>query len=318
MKGLFFDGRLRYREDLPQPRSREDEALVRVIRAGICRTDLEILQGYMGFTGIPGHEFTGVVETCHESRWIGSRVVGEINCVCHRCDHCRSGRENHCENRTVVGISGKDGAFADYLTLPIENLHVLPDTIPDEEAVFVEPVAAAFRILEQIPIGVGDRVILVGDGRLGLVTAQVIRGSGAAVTVIGHHPENLDLLRGRGIETFLESEAAGLDRADVVIDCSGSPSGFKRSFGLVRPGGRFILKSTLAAPLEMSLVPLVIDEIVMVGSRCGPFAPAIAALAGGDIQVSSLIGAIYSLEEGVAACREAGRSGARKVLLKMD
>lgn len=318
MKALSFDGNLRYVPDYPAPVPGKGEALVRVKMAGICSTDLEILKGYMSFSGIPGHEFTGVVEACGDPGLIGKRVVGEINCPCGECGMCRRGLGNHCTSRTVLGIQGRDGAFAEYLTLPQENLHLLPDSLSDEQGVFVEPVAAAFEILEQTEIDPEERLVVVGDGRLGMLAAQVLRSSGAAPTVIGHHPENLAILQKMGIDALPEKDAAGLEGADIVVDCSGSPSGFERCRRLVRPGGRIVLKSTSASKTEINFPSLVVDEITLIGSRCGPFEPAIWALAGRNVDVSSMIQVVYPLDQGLEALEKASHPGILKVLLKMD
>jgi threonine dehydrogenase-like Zn-dependent dehydrogenase len=272
----------------------------------------------MGYEGIPGHEFVGLVEDAPDPVWIGTRVVGEINCPCRTCPTCRSGQPNHCPERTVLGIVGRQGAFAEHLTLPLENLHRLPDSVSDEEGVFVEPVAACFEILQQVAFVRQDKIVIVGDGRVGLLTAQVLVRTGANVMLIGHHEQHLALLRNRGVKTLLEKEVKSLAVSDVVIDCSGTPSGFHLSRGLVRPGGRLVLKSTFAAQVSVDLSSLVVDEITLIGSRCGPFAPALSALASGEIEVRSLIHAVYPLEQGEEAFKKAGQKGVLKVLLKMD
>jgi len=318
MKALRFEGNLRYVPDCPDPAPARGEALVRVKMAGICSTDLEILKGYMGFKGILGHEFTGVVEACDDPELMGKRVVGEINCPCGACDMCIRGLGNHCASRTVLGIQGRDGAFAEYLTLPQENLHPLPDSLSDEQGVFVEPVAAAFEILEQAEIAPEERILVVGDGRLGSLVAQVLRGSGAALTVIGRHEENLAILHRLGIHAVLEKDLAGLQGADIVADCSGSPAGFDLSRRLVRPGGRIVLKSTLTSPVQVNLSSIVVDEITLIGSRCGPFEPAMWALAGRKVDVDSMISAVYPLDQGIEALKRASLPGVLKVLLKMD
>ncbi len=317
MKALLFDGNLHYRRDVPRPRPAAEEALVRVRLAGICRTDLEITQGYMGFQGIPGHEFVGVVEACDDPHWVGVRVVGEINCVCGSCQSCRTGRARHCPHRTVLGIARRHGAFAEYLCLPVENLHAVPEAVPDEAAVFTEPLAAAFRILEQVELGRGERVLVVGDGKLGLLIAQVMHQHGAAVTLMGHHPGKLALVAASGIETVLEEKASGLVPADVVVECSGTPAGFQRARALVTPQGRLILKSTFASALEMDLSAVVVDELTLVGSRCGPFAPALAALREKRVVVTSLISAVYPVERGIEAFERAREKGTLKVLLSV-
>jgi alcohol dehydrogenase len=318
MKALHYDGELRLIADAPLPKRREGEVLVRVRMAGICSTDLEIIKGYMGFYGFPGHEFVGEVEEADDPAWIGRRVVGEINCPCGSCLTCASGRSNHCPNRTVLGILGKDGAYAEYLTLPVKNLYELPDAIGDESGTFVEPVAAAFEILKQTRISPQDRVVVVGDGRLGLLVSQVLKRTGVALTVIGRHEEKLGIVRKLGIDTVLEDESGSLQSADMVVDCSGSPEGFLRSRSLVRPGGRLVVKSTFASSVQMDLSSLVVDEITLIGSRCGPFPPAISALADKEVEVLSLISAVYPLEEGIEAFRKASEPDTLKVLLKMS
>ncbi len=315
MKALIFDEKLKFKTDAPPPVPREGEALVRVSMAGICSTDLEIIKGYMGFTGIPGHEFVGVVEEAGNPDFVGKRVVGEINCPCRSCSMCSSGLTNHCVQRTVLGIKGRDGAFAEYLTLPLENLHLLPEEMSDEQAVFVEPVAAAFEILEQTKISDRDRIVIVGDGRLGILCAQVLMTTGAELTVIGHHQEKLSTLVSLGIDTLLESESGALQLADVVVDCSGSSAGFARSRELVRPGGRLVLKSTFASSVQVNLSSLVVDEITLIGSRCGPFLPAISAIAKNEVKVSSMVSAVYPMAQGVEAFERAASPGVLKVLL---
>jgi len=318
MRGLFFDGRLHFREDLEIPVPQEGEALVRVRCAGICRTDLEIVKGYMGFQGIPGHEFIGVVEKAPEPSWIGKRVTGEINCPCRVCPTCQAGRPNHCPNRTVLGIAGRNGAFAEYLTLPLTNLYSLPDTLADEQAVFTEPLAACFEILEQVDLQPSMKVAVVGDGRLGLLAVQVLSAAGIHPTLIGRHREHLDLAAAWKVKGFLEGEVSFPAVFDVVIDCSGSPDGFHLARSLVRPRGRLILKSTFASSLEMDLSSLVVDEITLIGSRCGPFAPAIEGLARGEFSVQPLITARYPLDKGVEAFQKASKKGALKILFLLQ
>ncbi len=319
MKALIFDEKLKFVPDAPMPVPVEGEALVRVSMAGICSTDLEIIKGYMGFKGIPGHEFVGVVEESENRDFVGKRVVGEINCPCWACSMCSSGLANHCPQRTVLGIKGRDGAFAEYLTLPLQNLHLLPEEVSDEQAVFAEPVAAAFEILQQTKISEEDRVVIVGDGRLGLLCAQVLmKTTGAKLIVIGHHQEKLSILGGLGIDTLLDRDSRDLQGVDVVIDCSGSPAGFERCRELVRPGGRLVIKSTFESLVQVDLSSLVVDEITLIGSRCGPFLPALSALVKKKVEVSSMISAVYPVEQGVEAFEQAASPGVLKVLLKMD
>jgi len=315
MRALFFDNNLRYRIDYPIPEPGENEALIRVTCAGICNTDLEIVKGYMNFRGVPGHEFVGVVERCGNKVLEGKRVVGEINLSCGNCLYCKSGLRNHCPDRSVLGILGRDGAFADYVTLPIGNLHLVPDSVSDEEAVFVEPLAAAFEILEQIGIGAEDRVCVLGDGKLGLLTAQVVSLTGCALVVGGRHKEKLSVLERRGIETKLSSDIT--ERVfDCVIDCTGSPLGIESAMKLVRPKGTIVLKTTVAKRDNIDMNTIVIDEITLVGSRCGPFEPAIHALKVKAVDVLPLISRTFPLSEGVEAFNFASGKGILKVLLE--
>ncbi|MFQ6093152.1 MAG: alcohol dehydrogenase catalytic domain-containing protein, partial [bacterium] len=307
---------LRCLADHPTPKRERGEALIRVLFAGICNTDVELMKGYMGFEGILGHEFVGVVEECDDQEWVGERVVGEINCGCGKCELCQNGFAKHCPERTVLGILDRNGAFADYLTLPVENLHGVPDSITDEEAVFVEPLAAAFRIVEQAAIASSDRVIVLGDGKLGLLVGQVLQLTGCGLTVIGRHQSKLEILQHRGIETSLDGQYGG-KRADIVVDCTGSPEGFESVRGLVRPQGTLILKSTFSERLNLDLTPVVIDEITVVGSRCGPFGPAIDALAEKAVDVRPLITRTVPLEKAREAFDLASEGETLKVLLKV-
>lgn len=329
MQALVYNGEaLRVREDYPQPVPPPGEALVRVLLAGVCNTDLEIVRGYMGFRGVLGHEFVGRVVDCAdpagpEARGgtearslIGRRVVGEINAYCDQCPTCRAGRPTHCPNRTTLGIWGRDGAFAEYLTLPLRNLHIVPDDVPDEAAVFAEPLAAAVEILEQVHIRPTDHVVVLGDGKLGLLVAQVIGFLGCNLTVVGHHPKKLAVLGRQGIPTALEDEADGLI-ADVVVECTGHPEGFAVARRLLRPRGTLVLKSTYHGRVEADLTSLVVDEISLVGSRCGPFPPALRLLQRGLVDVESLISAVYPLADGVEALARAAEPGTLKVLLQV-
>ncbi|HID86331.1 MAG TPA: alcohol dehydrogenase, partial [Anaerolineae bacterium] len=292
-------------------------ALVRVSLAGICNTDLEITRGYMGFRGVLGHEFVGVIEVCEEPALVGQRVVGEINAACGECPICRMGLPTHCPNRTVLGILGRDGAFAEALTLPIGNLHPVPDSITDEEAVFVEPLAAALEILEQVHVHPTDRVVVLGDGKLGLLVAQVLALTGCDLTAVGHHPEKLAILERRGVDARLSDEALDI-KADIAVECTGHPSGFAAARAMVRPRGVIVVKSTFHGTLEMDLSGLVVDEVTVVGSRCGPFPPALRLLERKLVDVRSLISAVYPLDEGVDAFQRAEERGTLKVLLRMD
>jgi len=315
MKALLYDGELKLLPDYPRPKPPPGEALIRVSLAGICNTDLEIAKGYIGFQGVLGHEFVGIVEAAAEAGWLGKRVVGEINCYCGECPLCRRGLFTHCPERTTLGIWGRDGAFAEYLTLPLANLHPLPEEIRDEDAVFVEPLAAALEIVEQIQVKPTDRVILLGDGKLGLLVAQVLALQGCDLLVVGHHAHKLELLNRRGIATHLgESSLKG--SFDIVVDCTGKPEGFTQALALLRPRGTLVLKSTYHGEAEVDLSQLVIDEITLVGSRCGPFVPALELLRRGLVDVASLISATLRLDEGIRAFQLAGKRETLKVLLR--
>jgi len=317
VQALVYDGEaLQLREDYPRPVPPPGEALVRVRLAGICNTDLEIVRGYMGFRGVLGHEFVGTVEEAEDRSLIGQRVVGEINAYCGECPTCRAGRPTHCPHRTTLGIWERDGAFAEYLTLPVRNLHAVPDGISDEEAVFTEPLAAALEILEQVHLRPTDRVVVLGDGKLGLLVAQALALTGCDLLTVGRHREKLAILARRGIPTLLEAEAEGL-AADVVVECTGRPEGFAAARRILRPRGTLVLKSTYYGYVEADLTGLVVDEITLVGSRCGPFPPALRLLQHGLVDVRSLISAVYPLARGVEAFTRAAEPGVLKVLLQV-
>jgi len=325
MRALVFDQTLTFRPRHPEPPESEGDALVKVRRAGICATDQEILRGYMAFSGILGHEFVGDVVSATTKDLVGQRVVGEINIVCGRCDLCLSGLSSHCRNRTVLGIQNHSGAFADFVRLPSANLHVLPKTVDDDAAVFVEPLAAAFQILKQIKLdGKADTtrgrkwVTVLGDGRLGLLVAQVLRNANCPVRVIGKHPEKLALCEKWQIRSRPLADIAPRHDQDVVVDCTGNAAGFEMAMQMVRPRGTIVLKSTFAAGKPLNLAPLVIDEISVIGSRCGPFREAIRALAEKQIDVASLIHRRMRLDQGVEAMELSSRPGMLKVLLTME
>lgn len=305
---------LRFDAARPEPNEAPGEVGVDVQLAGICETDLQLMRGYMGFRGVLGHEFVGVARS---GTFAGRRVVGEINCACRVCPTCLAGAATHCPRRTVIGILRRDGAFADRILVPPENLHLVPDELSTEHAVFVEPVAAAFRILEQRPMRAGERVVVLGDGRLGNLCAQVLRGAGGRVTVVGKHSRKLGLLSDLGLEAVARTDARPDREADVVVDCTGSPSGLADALAWVKPRGTIVLKTTVAAEHALSLAAIVIDEITLLGSRCGPFPPAIAALASGAVRVDRMIDAVVPLEEGVAALRAATTGDRLKTLLRV-
>lgn len=312
MKGLYCDGAsIQLRHDLPVPEPGPGEVRLQVQAVGICDTDIQLAKGYLGFRGILGHEFVGRTED-------GRRVVAEINNACHVCPTCRAGRPGHCPHRTVLGIVGHDGAMAEQVTVPRVNLHELPDTVDDRQAVFVEPLAAAFRITEQLELAPDLKMAILGDGKLGLLCAWVARTTGARVSLIGKHRAKL-ALAGAGIETHLVDETATLAKSfDIVADCTGAHAGLPTALGLVRPCGTIVLKTTVAGTYTIDLAGVVIDEVRLLGSRCGPFPRAIAALAKGEVDVRPLIGAEYPLDQAEDAFRAASERGAKKVLIHVD
>jgi len=313
MRALVLDGQPKLRHDYPDPRPGPGESLVRVRMAGICGTDLELVRGYMSYRGVPGHEFVGEVADSVDDNLVGRRVAGEINAGCGHCAACTGGLERHCPNRTVLGILGRDGAFAEYLTLPSRNLVSIADSIPDELAVFIEPFAAAYEIFEQTTLAVGDRILVLGDGRLGAAVAMVLWAESHDLVVGGRHEEKLELLAALGIKVQLEAK---LSRGyDVVIDCTGRAEGFNRALELLRPRGRLVLKSTAAAGASMNLARLVIDEITVIGSRCGCFGAAVDAIQSGIVDPRPLISGLYPLDDALAALQAAADPMNFKILL---
>jgi len=314
MKAAHWNGHhLAFDPAYPTPQADEQTARVHVSLAGICSTDLQIFQGYMGFSGVPGHEFVGEV-TEGPAEWLGQRVVGEINFACGQCPTCTQGLGRHCPTRRVMGILRADGTFAEYVAVPVANLHPVPDQVTDEAAVFTEPLAAAFEILEQVHLQPTDNVVILGDGKLGLLCAQVLHLTGARVHLVGRHAHKLELLRPHGIRTILlPDDPPG--QADVVVEASGSAEGLQRAIESVRPRGTLVLKSTVAAAHHLSLAPLVINEVTVIGSRCGRFSPALHALTHAHVSVTPLIEHIYPLTEASDAVAHASRRGALKVLL---
>ncbi|MEY4094737.1 MAG: 2-deoxy-scyllo-inosamine dehydrogenase [Acidobacteriota bacterium] len=282
----------------PMPVPGEGETLVRVLRAGVCATDLELIRGYKGFQGVLGHEFVGIAQS---GPYQGRRVVGEINCSCWRCSTCAAGRPSHCPNRSVIGILNHDGAFADYVAVPQRNLHVVPDTISNDEAVFTEPLAAALQIPAQISVRRDERVIVLGDGRLGNLCAQVLARLTDHLLVVGKHASKLGLLNAQGIRTALLSEVGANAAVDIVVDATGSDSGLTTALRLVRPRGTVVLKTTVAGSQTLALAPVVVDEVTVVGSRCGPFDQALALLASGGVSVAPLISSRFELSRGPEA-----------------
>ncbi|OBQ37777.1 MAG: alcohol dehydrogenase [Anabaena sp. MDT14b] len=317
MKGLWLENnQLQLRTNIPIPEPLPGEALVRVLRAGICNTDLELIKGYYPYTGIIGHEFVGVVEQ-GSKQLINQRVVGEINAACGDCRFCRRGQPTHCENRTVLGIVNRHGAFAEYLSLPVENLHLVPENVSTAAATFTEPIAAALEIQQQIQICKDDRVLVVGDGKLGQLIAQTLALTGCELLVVGRHKDKLVNLAAKGIKTGFADSVT--DRYfDISVDCTGNPEGFNIARRALRPRGILILKSTYAGNLSLDASALVVDEITLIGSRCGPFVPALELLATGKVDVQSLIDSHYPLSQGLAAFEKAKTKGVLKVLLEMS
>lgn len=287
---------------------------MRVRLAGVCATDLELVKGYMGFAGTLGHEWVGDVEDAPDPAWVGRRVVGDINCPCGRCPTCRAGRPTHCPNRTVLGIVGRDGAFAERLALPVGNLHAVPDGVPDEAAVFVEPLAAACEILEQVHVRPSQRAVVLGTGRLGQLCARVLALTGAEVAAVGRNATTLALLP-PSVRAVRLDAAAELAGADVVVDCTGSPDGLSLATTLVRPRGTLVLKTTVHDVGRVDPNRWVIDEVTIVGSRCGPFEPALRMLAAGLVDPRPLISARFALRDGVAALAKAAEPGVVKVTI---
>ncbi|MBT8173656.1 MAG: alcohol dehydrogenase catalytic domain-containing protein [Nitrosopumilus sp.] len=315
MKAAFFDGKkIIFDQNYPEPTS--SESLVRVNLAGICGTDLEILDGYMKYNGILGHEFVGTVEKSENSKLVGKRVVGEINAGCGVCNSCKNGMSRHCPNRTVLGILKRNGAFAEFVSLPEKNLHVLPDSISDEQAVFVEPLAAAFEIKEQVKLDPLWNVAVIGDGRLAQLIARVIKLSCKNIICFGRHKNKLQSLEKLGIKTKIGIESSDEFTFDLVIEATGSNSGFSDTLKLTRPRGIVILKSTIASRENLDLTPAVVNEITLVGSRCGLFKPAIDALATGMITVDDLIDSTFPLEKFQEAIIHAKKPDTLKVFLK--
>ena len=315
MRALIFDGKLALR-DIEKPIPKADEALIRVTLAGICGTDLEILKGYSAFRGVLGHEFVGQVVESAKPEWVGERVVGEINISCGECSWCSRGLGRHCPHRTVIGIVNRAGCFAEYVALPLRNLHRVPANVPDEAAVFVEPLAAACEIREQMNLNPGVRVIVLGDGRLGLLVAQVLKDAGARVALVGKHDWKLDLVRSWGIAALMdcknELRAASVP---VVIEATGSPQGLREAFRLVEPRGTVVMKSTFHDPATFDATKLVVDEVTLVGSRCGDFTTALDLLQRNLISVQPLLTKVFPFEEGLEAFEYSQRTACLKVCL---
>lgn len=302
---------------MPKPQPAPGEALIRVSLAGICNTDIEIMKGYLGFQGIIGHEFTGIVEeaAANTPEMSGKRVVGEINCGCGICDLCRIGLEKHCPRRTTLGILGRQGAFAEYTTLPAANLHEIPGNLSDEQAVFTEPLAAAFEMLEQVTITRGARVLVLGDGKLGILCALALKLTGAQILLAGKHHDKLAIAARQGICTLLVKDLPQNSTFDIVVEATGNAQGLDIAMQFTRPRGTIILKSTVADNMPINLAPIVINEVTVVGSRCGPFKPALQALADGSIDVRPLITEVFPAHNAGEALSAAGKKENLKILL---
>ncbi len=317
MKSLYFDKELTLREVL-MPRRAPGEALIKVLLAGICGTDREILKGYSEFQGIPGHEFVGRVVECGSPQWMGKRVVGEINLACGHCSWCAKGWGRHCPTRTVMGIVNRPGAFAEYVTLPEVNLHSVPDEVSDQAAVFTEPVAAACEILEQMIITPGARVAVIGDGRLGLLVAQVLKQAGADVALIGRHGWKLDLAKSWGVRVLSEgAQELSASSFPITVDATGSPRGLGEALRLVEPRGTVVMKSTFHGAANLDATKLVVDEVTLRGSRCGLFAPALELLRQERVKVQPLITKTFTLDQALEAFEYLNQNSALKVLLDM-
>lgn len=318
MKALVFENELKFDNNYQAPTPKKGEALVRLTTAGICNTDLEITKGYMGFKGIPGHEFIGIVEEINgdDKTFIGKRVAGEINCGCGKCSYCYQGLQRHCMNREVIGIFNKDGCFAQYITVPVENLVEVPASLIDDEAVFVEPVAAACEILEQVHIKPDDKIAVLGDGKLGLIISLVLSTTQADLTLVGKHSNKLEIASKQGLKTMLLQDVTSSKSFDIVVDATGSVNGFETALNLVKPRGVVVLKSTVAADKPLNLAPVVIDEITIVGSRCGQFEPALRLLAKKQFDLKPLITASYKFDDAIEAFNLNAQKDTLKVLLK--
>lgn len=317
MKGLWLENRKMYfRTDLPKPKLEADEVLVKVLLAGVCSTDLEMVRGYYDFIGVPGHEFVGqVAQDNGHPELQGKRVIGDINISCGECERCLRQEPSQCMRRRTLGIFDYAGVFAEYCKLPAKNLTVVPDAVSDVVAVFAEPTAAALRILDQVQVKPSDRVIVVGAGRLGLLIAQALKNTGCDLKVVVRRPEPAAILAGWGIRAVYAEEIKG-ELANIVVEVTGSPEGFTLSRSLTRARGTLVLKSTFAADVSINLSKLVVDEITLVGSRCGNYPAGLRTLASGLVQVGDMIDSIYSLDQGLEAIAHASQPGVLKVLLR--
>jgi threonine dehydrogenase-like Zn-dependent dehydrogenase len=315
MQALWLEhNKIRLR-DVTQLR-KPSEALIKIRKAGICSTDLELVKGYYPYTGVLGHEFVGEVVEAADLSWMGQRVVGEINVVCNQCEQCLNGRSTHCENRTVLGIVNRDGTFAEFTQLPITNLHRVPDSVPDAMAVFTEPLAAALEIQQQVQIKPTDRVLLVGAGRLGQLIAQTLALTGCDLRVVARHAHPQNLLKARGIGIIHEEDIQPW-RWDVVVEATGSPSGFALARKAIRPRGTLVMKSTYKGEMSVNFSSIVVDEINIIGSRCGPFEPALRLMESRQVDPTVLIAEEFKLQEALKAFERAAEPGVLKVLVQI-
>ena len=319
MRAVVFDNGLKLDKNYAKPSPQKGEALIKVNTIGICNTDYEITKGYMGYKGVLGHEFTGVVEEINadDKSLLNKRVVGEINCGCGECEWCNQGLERHCPNRSTLGIWQREGCFAEYVCLPVKNLLEIPENVSDEEAVFTEPLAAALEILEQIHIPPYKKIAVLGDGKLGLMIALALNAAGLDLILIGKHENKLEIAKKQGVKTKLLSDVEIKKEFDFVVEATGSISGFETSLALTKPRGTLILKSTIAASKEFNFAPVVVDEITIVGSRCGQFAPALRLIESGRIDVKPLISDIFELDESIAAFERNKEKSSIKVIVKV-
>jgi threonine dehydrogenase-like Zn-dependent dehydrogenase len=313
MKALWLENNQLGMRTLPEP-AKPGEALIRIRVAGICSTDLELVRGYYPFTGIPGHEFVGEVVTADDRSWIGQRVVGEINVTCGSCEQCLNGRSLHCEHRTVLGITKREGTLAEFTTLPLANLHRVPASVPDELAIFTEPLAAALEIQQQVHIRPADRVLVVGAGRLGQLVAQSLALTGCDLHVVARHAYQQKILVERGIRIISEEDVQPW-RWDIVVEATGSPGGFSLARQAIRPRGTLVMKSTYKGEVPVNFSSIVVDEVTLVGSRCGPFEPALNLLEKGEVDPSVLIAKEFGLDDALQAFAYAAGAGVLKVLV---
>ena len=318
MQAVVYNGTLRLEANYPEPTVTPGEAVIAVHLAGVCNTDLETARGYMNFRGVPGHEFVGEVLEADEPGWVGARVVAEINCGCGRCPWCLGGLERHCPQRTVLGILGRDGTFAERTRLPLRNLHRVPAELSDTEAVFVEPVAACCEILEQVEVHRFSRCAVLGDGKLGLLAAQVLAAAGGAVTLIGKHSEKMALVANEHIRPLPLAQLEPRPTFDLIVECSGAPQGLQLATELTVPRGTIVLKSTTAQPPALPASRWVIDEITVVGSRCGRFRPALELISSGALKLAELVSARVPLSLALSAFERAQAPGVVKVLIDVQ